>query len=176
MFKVFGVMLTLALAVVFGRAALMPAQLRVERSLLVNATPKQVMPFLDNFHGWGAWSPLERQNVGLSTSFAGPPSGIGAVYSWSTAGGGNAGRMEIVAQQPDTMVQVRLDQARPEARQVLLEFQLAPEEGGTRVTAVFDQNRSIWTRLRSPLGEPTKPIEDNLDEGLINLKLAVEAP
>ncbi|MGL4541139.1 MAG: SRPBCC family protein [Polymorphobacter sp.] len=176
MFKVFGVMLALALAVVFGRAALMPAELRVERSLLVNATPKQVMPFLDDFHGWGAWSPLEQQNVNLTTSFAGPARGVGAVYNWSTAGEGNAGRMEIVAQQPDTMVRVRLDQARPQSRTVLLEFQLAPEDGGTRITAISEQHRSLLKRLRSPLGEPTKPIEDNLDEGLINLKLAVEAP
>ncbi len=173
MFRIVAVILALVLAAVFGRAALSSGDFEVESARVIEATPKQIMPYLDNFHGWAGWWPPERQNPGVVRRFSGSASGPGAVYDWSTAGMAGTGRMTISSAQPD-FLSIAVDRRQPLVTQATIEFRLAAVEGGTRVSVKYTGHHGLWTRLRHPLGIDTEPLEMQLDDALTYLKLAVE--
>lgn len=173
MFRTIAVVVALALAVLFGRAALSSGDFQVESARVIEAAPKDIMPYLDNFHGWAGWWPPERQNHGLVAQFSGKPSGPGAVYDWSTGGVAGAGRMTISAQQPDLLT-IAVDQRAPLATQATMEFRLAKVDDGTRVSVKYTGHNGLWTRLRHPLGVDTDALENQLDDALTYLKLVVE--
>lgn len=175
MLRILAILITLAVIGVFGRAALMPGEVRVEQTAVIAATPARIMPFIDNLHSWGAWSWLGQQQLGKTARFAGPESGVGAVHSWADAAGADGGRLEIVALQPNALVDVRFDQRAPDARRVLLEFRLVPEAQATRVTVGYVWSRPLMARLRTPFGPPVAAVEAALEASLFNLKRVVEA-
>ncbi|TFU03358.1 polyketide cyclase [Polymorphobacter arshaanensis] len=173
MFRILTVVVALALAVLFGRAALSSGDFQVESARVIEAAPKDIMPYLDNFHGWAGWWPPERQNPGLVAQFSGSASGPGATYDWSTGGVAGAGRMTIIAEQPDLLT-IAVDQRRPLVTQATMEFRLAKVDDGTRVTVKHTGHHDLWTRLRHPLGVDTDALETQLDDALTYLKLVVE--
>jgi|GEM_PF-6473609 hypothetical protein len=173
MFRTIAVVVALALAVLFGRAALSSGDFQVESARVIEAAPKDIMPYLDNFHGWAVWWPPERQNPGVERRFSGSASGAGAVYDWTTAGVAGSGRMTISSAQPD-FLNIAVDQRQPRAMQATIEFRLAPVDGGTRISVKYTGHHGLWTRLRHPLGIDTEPLEMQLDDALTYLKLAVE--
>jgi len=175
MLRIFAILTMLLLVGVFGRAALMPAEVRVEQTAVIAATPAKIMPFLDNLQSWGAWSWLGQQQLGKIARFSGSDSGVGAVHSWADSGGAEVGRLEIVALQQNALVDVRFDQRAPAARQVLLEFRLVPEAQATRVTVGYVWSRPLLARLRTPFGAPVAAIEAELEASLYALRRAVEA-
>jgi hypothetical protein len=173
MFRILAVVMALARAVLFGRAALSSGDFQVESARVIEAAPKDIMPYLDNFHGWAGWWPPERQSPGVVAQFSGSASGPGAVYEWSTAGVAGAGRMTISAQQPDLLT-IAVDQRRPLATQATMAFRLATVDEGTRVSIKYTGHHGLWTRLRHPLGVDTDALENQLDDALTYLKLVVE--
>lgn len=174
MLRVLIVAVGLAVLVLFGRAALAPGDYRAESARVINATPQQVMPYLDSFPGWASWWPPERQNAGVVRHFSGSASGPGAIYDWSSGGVVGSGRMTITAEHPDLLT-IAVEQRAPLAAQATLEFSLAKVDGGTRVTVTYAGHRDLWTRLRHPFGIDPEPLETQLDDALTYLKLAVEA-
>ena len=173
MFKIVAVVVGLALAVLFGRAALSSGDFEVGSAMLIDATPKQVMPYIDNFHAWAGWWPPERQAPGAVRHFSGSASGPGAEYDWTSAGMAGSGRMKIITEQPDALT-IELNRRAPQVTNATVEFRLAAADGGTRVTVKYTGHNDLWTRLRHPFGIATDPIESQLDDALTFLKLAVE--
>ncbi len=88
-------MLVLVLLVA-GEGFLLPGEFRVQRSLVVAATPSEIFPYLNNpskWPSWSAWNPKKYPH--LNYQHQGPSSGVGAVQTWTEPQMGD-GRLEIL--------------------------------------------------------------------------------
>src|SRR5262245_42699160 len=93
--KIAAVVLVLLMAL-FGFAATRPATFHVQRSARIQAPPDRVFALIEDFHGWGAWSPWEKLDPAMQRSYSGAASGEGAVYEWRGDPHVGRGRMQIV--------------------------------------------------------------------------------
>ena len=163
----------LLLLLLLGRAALSSGEVAAESARLIEAPPKTVMPYLDNFHGWAGWWPPERGDPGVARRFGATASGPGARYDWTTGGQAGSGSMTIVAQTADTLT-IRVDQRAPQRATADIVFKLTAVDEGTRVTMRYAGHQDFWQRLRQPLGPSRAALETRLDDALTYLKMAVE--
>ena len=167
------VILVIAAVLVF--AATRPSQLRVERTITIDAPPEAIFPLINDFHNWSAWSPYERRDPTMKKAYSGSYSGKGAVYAWQGNGQVGEGRMEIADTLPPSRVTIALHFVKPFEGHNVATFTLAAHGGTTDVT---------WA-MEGPLAYPVKVLGlflsmDNMvgkdfEAGLANLKGIVEA-
>ena len=89
--------------VLAGFVAAQPSEFRVSRSSTIAAPPAVVFEQVNDLHKWDAWSPWAKIDPNMKQTFDGPPSGIGASYSWAGAKVG-AGKMTITGSEPNELV------------------------------------------------------------------------
>jgi len=135
-----GVLLTLAVLLVIG-GMLLPSEQHVERTVIVEAEPAEVFALVNDFREFNKWSPwAEYDPEGTRYEFGGPATGVGSTMSWSSEHPNvGSGMQEIVDSQPDKMVRTRLVFDGFDTPSYAT-FELAPTDGGTRVTWSFDAN------------------------------------
>jgi hypothetical protein len=76
--KILGiVLLGLVLILVLG-GLLLPAQVHVERSQQISASPERVFSLIDNFQEFNRWSPWAARDPKTQYHFEGPERGVGA--------------------------------------------------------------------------------------------------
>jgi hypothetical protein len=73
--------LVVAVAVIFVLAMMKPDSFRVERTATINAPAAKIFPLIDEFSGWGAWSPYEKRDPNMKGTFGNITKGKGAVYA-----------------------------------------------------------------------------------------------
>ena len=78
-----------------------PDRFHIERSAVINAPGSAIVPHINDFHNWPAWSPFEKIDPQLRRSFDGPPSGVGAGYHWAGNSQIGEGSMKIKESTPD---------------------------------------------------------------------------
>src|SRR6478736_6864204 len=83
------------IALVLIIAAFQPATFTVSRSTLVAAPPAQLFAEVNELHRWKAWSPYEKLDPAMKSTFEGPAAGVGAVYAWEGNNAVGSGRMTI---------------------------------------------------------------------------------
>lgn len=129
-----GLLVIIVLLVVI--AFVLPRQVAVERSRVIDAAPETVFAALNGFHRFNEWSPWADRDPNATYAYEGPITGVGARMTWSgdpkTVG---AGSQEIVASEPHERVAANLDFG--EQGTAESEFRLEPAEEGTRVTWGF---------------------------------------
>src|SRR4051812_4299080 len=77
----------------FAGGLLIPAEWRVERSVVVNAPARSIYPLLASFqHGWSAWNPWAEADMKIT--YSGPAEGVGATQTWE-GGDTNGGTIRI---------------------------------------------------------------------------------
>jgi len=102
----------------------------------VKAPAQAVFELIADFHNWRKWSPHERLDPAMKTSFSGPSQGAGAVYAWDgneAVGAGSARIAEAVA--PQRLV-VDFDFKRPVAGTLSMTFTTAPSGSDTKIALV----------------------------------------
>ena len=128
------VLTAVALAVV---GLLLPRQVHVERSAVIDAPRATVFAQVNGYKNFNKWSPWFDQDPNARYTYEGPEFGAGAKFSWSgdpkTVGSGS---QEIVESRPFETVKVSLDFG-TEGKGTSV-FALVPEGNGTRVTWAFD--------------------------------------
>jgi hypothetical protein len=83
---------------------LLPGTWSAQGSVQVEAPPEAVFPWLDSPRAWTRWTPWP--DTGLVV--AGPPHGVGAVFSWDNTDLGD-GRFEVVEADSPRLVRYRVD-------------------------------------------------------------------
>src|SRR5512140_2020804 len=104
---------------------------RVERSVTIAAPPAIVAAQLSDARRWSAWSPWASADSGLDIRCGGAATGAGSTCYWR--GGDSKGRVTILANTP-ARVDAELEMEKPAQSLSDLEFTLAAEGAGTRVT------------------------------------------
>jgi len=174
-------MLTTILLIVAGvivlillLAATRPATLRIERSALIQATPEQIFPLLNDFHRWTEWSPWERLDPGLQRTYSGAASGVGAVYAWAGNKKVGQGRMEITESHFPTRLVLTLDFLAPFEAHNLTEFTVRSGGAGTTLTWLMTGPNSFMGKVMGLFMNMDRLIGKDFEAGLANLKATVE--
>lgn len=165
-----------ALLVVLG--FVLPDRQRVSRSIVIAAPPASVFGHIGDFERWSDWSPWAQIDPDMDMRITG--SGVGQRMEWSSdyKNVGN-GSQEIVAMEPDTMMQTRLefgDMGGANAR-----FDLKPVDAGTEVFwSLETRMREGVPLMRQPMATffgfmMDKMVGADYEKGLAKLKQVVEA-
>lgn len=174
MLKTIGSVIVLAVVVILIIAATKPDTYVVERTATINATPDKVAALVNDFHNWNKWSPWAQLDPSMRVTYAGSPSGPGAIYEWKGNSKVGSGRMQIVSVMP-TKTTIKLDFLEPFASHSTANFLIEPEGTGTRVTWVMDGPMTYFPgKLMCVFTNMDKMIGPDFDKGLANLKSAAE--
>ena len=174
MLRIAAVALVVAVAALLGWAATRPDILHVERSTVVRAPRERIVPLIDDFRAWRAWSPYERKGPDMQRTLGGAERGPGSTYAGSGDRNIGSGRMEILESSPER-VRIQLDFFTPFEAHNVAEFTLAPAGDATRVTwAMRGPNRFVG-KLMSLFFDMDAMIGRDFESGLAELKSIAES-
>jgi uncharacterized protein YndB with AHSA1/START domain len=152
-----------------------PSDFRIERSKTIAAPPSAVFARLNDLHAWEAWSPWAELDPEMRTTYEGPASGVGARYSWTGNKKVGEGRVEITESRPNDLVQLRLEFLKPFKATNTTEFQLFPEEDGTRVSWTMTGRNNFVAKAFGVFVSMDEMVGKDFEKGLDRMKEVVEA-
>jgi hypothetical protein len=165
----------LILAGLFRYTASRPDSFVVQRSTHIAAPPERILPLIDDFHEWAAWSPFEKLDPAMKRSYGGAARGVGATYECDGNSKAGAGRMEIT--RADTSrVSTKLDFTRPFRANNVADFIFDPEDEGTKVTWSMTGTSAFATKLFAVFVNMDRMIGRDFEAGLASLKALAERP
>ena len=155
--------------------ALQPATFRVTRTATIAAAPADVFALVNDFHNWDTWSPWAKLDPAMKTSYAGSPSGQGAVYSWVGNSDVGEGSMTITDSQPANRVNIRLEFIKPFASVADNLFEFAPAAAGTTVTWTMSGDNNFLSKAFCLFtGGMDGMIGPDFEKGLAQMKAVAE--
>ena len=162
------------LAVVFvGGAYLMPREVEVARSIDIQKPAAEIYPHVSALKAAEAWSPWLGRDPNVQLVYSGPEMGVGNKLVWASEDPqvGN-GSQEIIAADPDKMVQTALDFG--PMGTATAQFDLVEDSVATTVTWGFktDLGMNPMARWMGPMMDGWVGADYEL--GLANLKALVE--
>jgi hypothetical protein len=155
-------------------AALQPADFRIARTETMAAPPAAVFALVNDFHKWEAWSPWAKLDPAMKTTYEGPASGPGAIYSWAGNEKVGEGRMTILDSQPN-LVRIRLEFLKPFAATNTAEFAIQPQGPSTSVTWSMTGHNNLMAKMFSLFMSMDKMVGPDFDKGLAQMKALVES-
>ena len=162
-----------ALAVV-GVGFFLPSSFAVQRSIVIDAPPGKVYDLVVDPRTWTKWSVWNQRDPAMQMSYAGPPFGQGAKWSWVSKSEGS-GTMEFVKVEPNRRIEYTLlfqDFGMKSGGEWLFE----PQGAGTKVS---------WSNRGDVGPNPLKHylawlmdrmVGPDFEGGLANLKTLAEKP
>lgn len=161
-------------AAVLVVAAFQSNTYRVERSLVIGASPANVFDQINDLHKALAWSPWAKLDPNAKYTFDGPASGVGASNAWAGKQIGE-GRQTIVESRPNELVRTKLEFFKPMAGEATAEFRLQPEGNGTLVTWSMSGSKNYVSKVMCLFMSMDKMIGGEFEHGLANLKATTES-
>lgn len=154
-------------------AYVLPRKVPVERSILIDAPPEAVFPFVNSLQRGAEWSPWLGIDPDVRLGYAGPPEGVGNRLVWASdhPDVGN-GSQEITRSIPNERVESSLDFG--DMGRATAWLALAPEGAGTRVTwgLVADMGRNPVGRWMGLMMDEW--VGADYERGLASLKTLIE--
>lgn len=160
-----------ALLIFIGLA--LPSGMHVERSIVINAPPSAVFPYVNDLKAFNEWSPWARVDPDTRYTFEGPPSGVGAKMIWSSENPEvGFGAQQITLSEPTRRVEVALDFGAQGMGSSY--YDLKPHGTGTEISWGFESQfgYDLVGRYFGLLMDEMVAAE--YDKGLANLKEIVE--
>lgn len=175
--KIIGGLAT-ALLMAFIAGFVLPSQVHVERSLLIDAPPAEIFPLVSDLHQWDAWSPWADMDPNAEIAISG--TGVGQTMQWHSEDPqvGN-GTQAVTSLQPPNQVTTHLDFGSQGMADATLE--LMPQADGTLVSWSLDMDaRAGVPMLAQPISTyfgffMDSMIGQDYETGLSNLKRLVES-
>lgn len=159
-------------------AFLLPGKMHVERSLVIKAGAEPVYNQVNTLKNWEKWSPWHQIDPNMQLSYAGPVSGPGASYSWTSEHDqvGN-GKLTIAETQANQFIKTAMEFDGMGTTYATYTFE--PVAEGTKVTWGMD---SDCADMPWQFYVPSKymglfmdgMIGKDFEKGLNNLKQVVE--
>lgn len=170
---------TAAIVVVLIIAAKKPDSFRVERKIVINASPEKIQAEINDFHRWQSWSPYENKDPRMKRSFSGAASGVGARYGWEGDKNVGTGAMEITASTAEKTT-IKLDFLQPFEAHNIAEFSFQPvattTATGTEVTWAMQGPLPFFGKVMHVFFNMDKMVGGDFETGLASLKALAEKP
>jgi hypothetical protein len=136
-------LLVVVILIVLGSGLVLPKQYRVERSIMVDASPEAVFDQVDNPGNWDAWFPWIARDTSIQRGRSGPYAGVGAKVTWTRPDSDTVSQT-ITRSEPFTRIETRLDLG--EMGKPTADWIFESTDTGERVTVTFHGT------ARGPLG------------------------
>ena len=171
-----GGVLALGVGAVLVIASTRPEVFRVERSIEIHAPASRIYPCIAELRQWRAWSPYDELDPGMQRTYSGAMAGVGAVYEWDGNDNVGAGRMEVVAAEEPTRIDMQLDFLRPFECHNMAVFTLEPVGDATRVTWRLEGPSQFVSNVISVFIDMDAMVGSDFEKGLQKLKALAEEP
>lgn len=163
----------LGLIFVIG-GCLIPRQWQVSRSIVINASPEKIYPFVSQFKKWKKWSPWHlSQDNSLRYTYEGPVSGVGAKQIW-TSGKMGKGWMQLTeaASQTGVAYALFMDLGKVKSN---LHGKICFSEQANKTTVRWTDSGASLSLFQRWMSLFIKPmLSKDLQNGLVQLKALVE--
>lgn len=168
--KIIGAIIGGAVALFLIVAMFVPNSFKVERKIVINASPEAVFAQVNNFKNQENWSPWIQADSTIVNTYTGPENGVGATSTWKSKKSGN-GTQTITESVPYSSIssEIKIDDFAP----MYGRFNFAPVEGGTEVTWSDSGSMSYPFNIMNLFTE--KMMAPDFEKGLANLKKYVES-
>ncbi len=168
----------IGLAVIIGLfviiVAARPANFRIARSVAIAAPADKVFVHVNTLRQWEAWNPWGKLDPSAKMTYAGPPAGVGANYTWAGNSKVGEGRSTIVDSKPAELVRFRLEFFKPMKAVNTAEFTFKTEGAKTVVTwAMTGRNNFIGNPFALNFN-CDKMIGSQFEKGLAEMKTVAE--
>jgi len=174
MFKIFGIIVAIAVASVLLFAANKPDFFRVERRASIQAPPEKIFPLINDLRAFNTWNPFEKKDPNLKGRYSGPSSGRGAAYAFDGNKDVGKGSLEILESALPSKVTMRLAMVEPFEVRNTVEFTLVPNGGATNVTWAMQGPAPFIAKVIHVFIDMDKMVGQDFEAGLASLKLIAE--
>jgi uncharacterized protein YndB with AHSA1/START domain len=171
--KIFIVLLVLV-AVFVAVVAMQSPDFRITRSTTIAAPPSTVFAQVNDFHNWKAWSPWAKIDPAMKETYEGPPSGVGAIYSWQGNQEVGEGRMTILESRPNELVKIKLEFLKPFAATNTAEFTFKAAGDQTTVDWSMYGTKNFMMKAVHLFMSMEKMIGPDFEKGLAAMKATAE--
>ncbi len=177
MLKKFLITFAILIPIIIGLLFLLPSDVKIQRSLEINAPAAKIYPYVAKLKRWILWAPWKDQVKGdlkIDFSYEGPEQGEGAIMRWKDPKQ-RGGSIKITKAEKDRSIEYTLtmdDGA--EAQGAII---LTAKEGGKTSAKWLDSldvGNNLLARFFIWTGIFTKQVEQDFDKGLKGLKELVE--
>ena len=155
--------------------AMQPDAFRVTRSATVSAPATAVFAHVNELHKWEAWNPWQKKDPAMKLTFAGPPAGPGASYSWAGNNEVGEGRLTITESRPGELVRLKLEFMKPFTATNTADFTFKPEGDKTVVIWSMEGKNNYVAKALHLVMNMDKMVGGDFEKGLADMKAAVEA-
>ena len=174
MLKIIGILLLVLLGALLLIASRQPDAFAIERTVVVAAPAEVIFPRIADLHQWNTWSPYEKLDPHMKKVFNGTPGAAGASYYWSGNAKAGEGTITVRELMPPSKATMQLDMLKPIAGHNVVEFNLEPTNGGTRVTWAMRGANSFLSKIIGLFLNMDTMIGKDFEDGLASLKTQVE--
>jgi uncharacterized protein YndB with AHSA1/START domain len=156
------------------RAASRPDVFRLQRSIVIDAVPERIFPFIDDLRAHEAWNPFDRPDPDTRKTHAGAAQGAGSVYEWDGKGQAGAGRLSILESHPCSRIGMRLEMLKPFRTTSQVTFTLVPAGTATSLTWSMQGPVPYPVKVMHTLFNVDRMVGSQFETGLANLKNIAE--
>lgn len=151
-----------------------PDDFRIERSARIEAKPEDVFAEINDFRNWKQWSPWEKLDPNMVTTYDGPESGVGAKTAWSGNNKAGQGAMEILESESPNRVKIKLDFLKPFEAHNTTEFHLKAEGSATLISWQMYGKNNLISKVFGLFMNMDAMIGKDFEEGFENLKTVLK--
>lgn len=160
--------------VVVSAGLLLPGKVKVERSLLISATPESLFEQVNTLNHWKKWSPWLQPDTSILLRYSGPEKGVGASFNWNSKNNNiGKGSVSIISSSPCDSLMVILDFG--ESGKTSGTFHFDESDNGTTVTWRLDSDMGMNPVSRWMGLFIDRMVGPDLELGLMNLERLVIA-
>jgi hypothetical protein len=175
MLEIILIALAVIVVVLVVVVALQPAEFRVARSATMSAPAPVIFAQVNELRKWEAWNPWQKMDPAMKLTFAGPPAGTGASYSWVGNSQVGEGRLTIIETRPSDRVRIKLEFLKPFAATNTAEFTFKPAGNQTAVTWSMEGNNNFIAKALNLCMNMDKMVGVQFEKGLADMKSVVES-
>jgi hypothetical protein len=152
-----------------------PSTYHVERSTTISAPADVVFAHVVDFKKWKGWSPWDKLDPNMKTTFEGTQGTVGATYAWVGNGDVGEGKMTILAIDSNKKVDIKLQFIKPFEDQANNGFNFESAGKDTKVTWYMDGHNNFMGKAMCLVMDMDAMIGKDFEKGLADMKKVVEA-
>lgn len=165
-----------AIALLLSYATTRPDTFSVVRSTSIAAPAEKLFPRINDMRQFNTWNPYARKDPAMKSAYSGAAAGPGAMLDFQGNKEVGKGRISVTGATEPSLVTMQLDMWEPFEGHSTVNFTLAPDGAGTRVTWAMHGPSAYITKLMGIFFNMDQMIGKDFEAGLANLKQLAEKP